>query len=651
MSNKSKFLSFKSSIEVLSRGVNQIMLMRYIGARRRILKSGLFDIDWYLDQNQDVASLGLDPAIHYFLHGSKEGRWPHPLFHSDWYISTNSDVAKTNYNPLLHYLEHGAREGRWPNPHFDTHWYASENPACAELQINPLLHYARFGGVVAKPSPSFDVERYRMAFPEITKTRMSALEHRFRFGGPELEPLPNIKTDQMIQNEINTIRKSGLFDAKWYIDKYPAAAAQDPLLHFMKVGVYTGNWPNPLFETDWYIARNPDVGRAGHNPLCHYILHGEGENRRPTPLFDPVWYRRTYPDAADERNAEGGLLSHFLRHGGKRTSPSVHFDAVWYRDRNQDVERSEENALSHYVRAGRSEGRLTHGLDFAFDEIGSCTDARMVQIRGVARRHNEVALFVTHSPNGSIKGYVNRYATILEDVGIDVVLIVAADQRRTSIPWELAERCASIYIRRNVGFDFAAWSHILQHDLSLFSSEILYLINDSLIGPLDHGDFIRLIKKVRDAREDIVSLTDSYEYNWHLQSFFLAIKRRALASYALHGFLNDIINFDNKDEVIRHYELTFGPRMRAWALNCAALFPSEITDRNRSIFGWRNLVRVGLPFIKASLVVGEHQAIGGAEAKEVIKDFRPRFDDVGLQDASGAQNLGGFEHAVQCAAE
>jgi len=606
-----------------NRLIRKVNFIRHLKARSRILHSGLFDAEWYLDQNPDVKDAGCDPIIHFYRHGAREGRWPHPLFHTDWYLATYPDVAKADYNALLHYLEHGAHEGRWPNPLFDSQWYMSKNPACAVLQLNPLLHYARFGGAAAKPSASFDVEYYRAAFPEIIQTGVSALESLFRQRPNAPEPMQNSVIGTTMQIQIDAIRRSGLFDAKWYNEKYPegALAANDPLLHFMKIGVHAGNWPNPLFETDWYIARNPDIIRAGLNPLYHYIMYGEEEHRRPTPLFDPLWYRSSYSDAADQQNADGGLLAHFLKQGGKRTSPSVHFDAVWYRDRNVDVERSGENALVQYVKAGRSEGRLTRSLDSAFNYTASCTEARLARVRSVPRRYGSVALFVTHSPSGTIKGHVDRYAAMLQDAGIDVVLIIAADQRRTAIPKVLEDRCSAIYVRKNVGFDFAAWSHVLQEDLTLFTSETIYLINDSMIGPLDRDDFMRLIKKVREAKEDIISLTDSYEYGWHLQSFFLAIKRRALSSYALHAYLNDVINFDNKDDVIRHYELTFGPRMRASAITCAALFPSEVTDRNRSIYGWRNLVRVGFPFIKASLVDADHQTIGGTEAKALIKEF------------------------------
>ena len=44
----------------------------------RLLRSGLFDPNWYLEQNPDVAKSGMNPAKHYLLHGASEGRNPSP---------------------------------------------------------------------------------------------------------------------------------------------------------------------------------------------------------------------------------------------------------------------------------------------------------------------------------------------------------------------------------------------------------------------------------------------------------------------------------------------------------------------------------------------------------------------------------------------
>jgi SAM-dependent methyltransferase len=112
---------------------------------RLIAPSGLFDSDWYLERNDDVRAAGINPLVHYLLHGAAEGRDPNPLFDTDWYLNRYPDVRAAGANPLVHYLRYGAAEGRDPNPFFDTDWYLDHNPDVRAAGINPLAHYLRGG--------------------------------------------------------------------------------------------------------------------------------------------------------------------------------------------------------------------------------------------------------------------------------------------------------------------------------------------------------------------------------------------------------------------------------------------------------------------------------------------------------------------------
>jgi hypothetical protein len=72
----------------------------------------LFDRDWYLERNPDVAQAGIEPAKHYCEFGAAEDRPPGPLFDGAWYLEQNPDVAAARINPLVHFMRFGLREGR-----------------------------------------------------------------------------------------------------------------------------------------------------------------------------------------------------------------------------------------------------------------------------------------------------------------------------------------------------------------------------------------------------------------------------------------------------------------------------------------------------------------------------------------------------------
>jgi hypothetical protein len=57
------------------------------------------------------------------------------LFDSDFYIKSNPDLATLNIDPLLHYLERGCRERRDPSARFDTGHYVK---LCDALQAVAL---------------------------------------------------------------------------------------------------------------------------------------------------------------------------------------------------------------------------------------------------------------------------------------------------------------------------------------------------------------------------------------------------------------------------------------------------------------------------------------------------------------------------------
>ena len=81
-----------------------------------ILNSGLFNKEYYLLNNPDVAESGSDPVQHYLNFGGLEGRCPSPGFNGDYYLTNNPDVMASEINPLVHYLQFGFNEGRPPLP-------------------------------------------------------------------------------------------------------------------------------------------------------------------------------------------------------------------------------------------------------------------------------------------------------------------------------------------------------------------------------------------------------------------------------------------------------------------------------------------------------------------------------------------------------
>jgi hypothetical protein len=80
-----------------------------LGAIRNSL---FFNSAHYLKTNPDVRAAGLDAALHYLVHGGREGRDPGPFFSTKAYLARYPDVAEADVNALLHYETQGRRQNR-----------------------------------------------------------------------------------------------------------------------------------------------------------------------------------------------------------------------------------------------------------------------------------------------------------------------------------------------------------------------------------------------------------------------------------------------------------------------------------------------------------------------------------------------------------
>ncbi|HEV7339309.1 MAG TPA: rhamnan synthesis F family protein [Bosea sp. (in: a-proteobacteria)] len=411
---------------------------------------------------------------------------------------------------------------------------------------------------------------------------------------------------------------SGVFDTDFYLQQFAEPPA-DPVLHYLRHGALEGRWPHPLFDSAWYLSHNSDVKASGLNPLLHYILTWQTEGRRANAFFDARWYLLAN---ADVRQSGLDPLTHYMRTGAQQgADPSPDFDTRWYLDQNGDVAAANANPLAHFLHHGRREGRAPR-LRASRLADGKPVEAAQLHCLQLLPTGNEVALFVTHSPDGRLKPHLRHYLEALSKEGIDIVLIVAADQPFQDAEEWLRPLVKGLFVRENSGLDFAAWAHLLRRHRELNNAQTLYMLNDSLIGPTNQADFHKLVSRIRDSEADIVGMTENRERGWHIQSYFLAIKRGALSSFAFHQFMLDVVSFDDKDDVINNFEVQFAPVLIAAGLKVEALFSSP-SIHNPTIYHWRELLDEGFPFIKVM----------------TIRDDIPGADKTGWDDALEERGL------------
>ena len=132
--------------------------------------SKYFDIESYINFNQDLKKAGVDPLIHFIKSGINESRrykrpklsvdefkdypqmyelydmiYESDLFDESYYMKHNPCLLATGEDSIIHYLKHGVDLNLNPSAIFSTQRYLKYNPDIKRTGFNPLYHYLSRG--------------------------------------------------------------------------------------------------------------------------------------------------------------------------------------------------------------------------------------------------------------------------------------------------------------------------------------------------------------------------------------------------------------------------------------------------------------------------------------------------------------------------
>lgn len=172
----------------------------------------------------------------------------------------------------------------------------------------------------------------------------------------------------------------------------------------------------------------------------------------------------------------------------------------------------------------------------------------------------------------------------------------------------------------NVGYDFGSWSLALHAVPDLSARSRVILANDSMAGPFI--PMAPLLEHLDSTPADVWALTDSYQFGYHLQSYFLGFTDGVLCERPLQHFWAGICHEPDRDTVIGRYELGLSRLLREEGFVQVPAFAHELVvqaGENPVIKGWRELLRRGFPFIKREILRDPSVAPGGAGVRAVAK--------------------------------
>ena len=266
-----------------------------------------------------------------------------------------------------------------------------------------------------------------------------------------------------------------------------------------------------------------------------------------------------------------------------------------------------------------------------------------------------LAILAQFDAQGGLPPHVRIHLEELADVAQRRVLVsnspLTDKARETAL-----EVCENIIVRDNVGWDFAAWKEALaQEDMEAWDQVIL--TNSSVVGPI--FDIEPIIEVMEAGPHDFWGMVLSKQHIEHLQSYFISFGADVIRSDAWTAWWSRIENLSDKNEVIKRYEITMTRWFQDAGFRAGAFVPELTFPRslrifrrvrksgilkgypawhlrdarysNRSVEFHQELLKVGMPYIKASLLWGiDRDLLPSPESLRDIPGSHYPWDELGI---------------------
>ena len=303
---------------------------------------------------------------------------------------------------------------------------------------------------------------------------------------------------------------------------------------------------------------------------------------------------------------------------------SSQFDERWYVERYPDVKLLGIDPARHYLWIGQKLGREPKPV-FSQD----VRDEARKQIKrtesGNVEKTEYLCLFSHFDLHDEIDDYVIDYLKSLHDCGYSTVFITTCENISSATLSFVRDYVFKIIVKKNVGRDFGSWFAGIVDSWRPNSFRKVLLANDSVYGPI--FDLKSVFEDMSDRSLDLWGITDSFETEYHVQSYFVVFEERFANSAAFIKFWDSYRFEVDKRKVIENFEIGltsfavrsgfragafcsyYDVRRRALALmdtpsgTGTAVRQSKLTPVNGSHFFWRSLVKdFQCPFIKVELL-------------------------------------------------
>jgi lipopolysaccharide biosynthesis protein len=228
-----------------------------------------------------------------------------------------------------------------------------------------------------------------------------------------------------------------------------------------------------------------------------------------------------------------------------------------------------------------------------------------------------LCLMASFLHTGKVPAYIIHHISELKKCGYQTIIVCSSEINEAGIN-ELKKVCLGVVVRENFGYDFFSWKKGLELCEDGVYLENLLLTNDSILGPFSGmKDIFEQMKGF-----DFWGLTENYEHNYHLQSYFLHANKKIIQTKSWNSFWEGLQLYENKLDFVKNYEVELSQtllqekelKIGTWLSNETIKKKSEGPFRpnhpktdfwngisNPTVRHWQKLLELGFPFLKKNL--------------------------------------------------
>ena len=230
---------------------------------------------------------------------------------------------------------------------------------------------------------------------------------------------------------------------------------------------------------------------------------------------------------------------------------------------------------------------------------------------------DKIAIIAHWSATPVLTRSIQTYVQGFVDAGYRVVLVSSCE---SSYPLRgVLDPSVAVVRKPNIGYDFGSWAVGMSLVPATRTAANVVLTNDSLVGPFASID--QILGAFENSRADVWGLTDTRQFRYHLQSYFLGFRQGALGEPALARFWANVRHESSREGFIKRGEVGLSVLLEQEGYAVDALFKTATVvpgGENPTIYGWRKLLELGYPFVKRTLITDPTVARDGDEVGPVV---------------------------------